>query len=127
MTDQPISFGDNVRVRDTEVTRASDVAGLVGTVYGWTVPSSSGVEEVIGEIPDDFAVNVHFEERDASLWFALGLLEFVDHGTGAVITIDGADKKWTRTTSGDWEESPLNTEQESSAKRFNGKRLNEKQ
>lgn len=105
MTDQQISFGDNVRVRDTEVTRASDVAGLVGTVYGETTPSVTDVE-VIGEVTGDYAINVHFEERGESLWFAPDLLEFIDRGAGAEITIDGVDKKWTRTESGEWEESP---------------------
>jgi hypothetical protein len=105
MTDQPISFGDTVRVRHTEATRAAGVAGLTGPVYGETTPSVTGVD-VIGEVTGDYAINVYFKDREESLWFAPDLLEFVDHGVGAEITINGVNKKWTRTESGEWEESP---------------------
>jgi hypothetical protein len=105
MTKQQISFGDNVRVRDTEITRAKGVAGLVGPVYGETVPSVTGAD-VIGETTGDYAINVYFEERDELLWFSPNLLEFVDHGAGTEITLKGVDKKWVRTENGEWEESP---------------------
>lgn len=105
MTEQPISFGDNVRVRDTAATRAAGVANLTGSVFGETTPSVTGVE-VIGEVTHDYAINVHFEQRGESLWFAPDQLEFMDHGAGAEITLKGVDKKWTRTESGEWEESP---------------------
>lgn len=96
-----ISFGDNVRVRDTVETRKVGLAGEVGSVYGETTPSATGVE-VIGETPDDWAINVHFEGRDDSLWFAPQLLVFIDHGPGTEIRIDGVDKKWVRDESGQW-------------------------
>lgn len=105
MRDQRISFGDNVRIRDTPATQAAGVAGLTGPVHGETTPSVTGVE-VIGEPDGDYAIAVHFEERGEALWFAPDLLEFVDHGAGAEITIKGVDRKWTRTESGEWEESP---------------------
>jgi hypothetical protein len=105
MTDQQISFGDNVRVRDTAATRTAGVAGLIGSVYGETTPSVTGVD-VIGEITHDYAINVHFEERGEAFWFAPDQLEFVNHGAGSEITLKGIDKKWTRTESGEWEESP---------------------
>ena len=118
MTEQ-ISFGDNVRVRDTAATQAAGVAGLTGPVYGETTPSTTEVD-VIGEVTNDYAINVHFEERGESLWFAPELLELVDHGAGAEITIDGVDKKWTRTESGEWEKSPEGTKVKSFWERLTG-------
>ena len=120
MTDQEISFGDNVRVRETPVTQAAGVAGLTGPVYGETTPSVTGVE-VIGESDGDYAINVHFEERGEALWLAPDLLELVDHGVGAEITIDGVGKKWTRTESGEWEESPGGTKHKSLWQRLTGR------
>ena len=96
-----ISFGDNVRVLHTEETEAAGVAGLEGQVYGETTPSVTNVE-VIGRLESDFALNVHFEERDLSLWFAPELLEFVDHAPGTEITLEGVPKRWTRSADGEW-------------------------
>ena len=98
----PISFGDNVKVRETPITQAAGIAGLVGNVYGFTTPSMTKVE-VIGELKEDFAFNVFFEERDEAFWLAPDLLEFVDHAAGTEIIIDGSDKKWVRNESGEWE------------------------
>jgi hypothetical protein len=105
LKNQQISFGDNVRVRNSVETQAAEVAGLIGQVYGETTPSVTGVE-VIGDVTRDYAINVFFEEQDESLWFSPDLLELVDHGAGTEITLDGVDKKWTRTESGEWIESP---------------------
>jgi hypothetical protein len=75
----------------------------VGQVYGQTTPSVTGVE-VIGEMNQDYAVNVHFEELNAEFWFAPELVEFMDHGTGTTITLDGIKKKWVRNKDGGWDE-----------------------
>jgi hypothetical protein len=96
-----ISFGDNVRVLHTAETEAAGVAGLEGQVYGETTPSVTNVD-VIGELESDFALNVHFEDLDSSLWFAPDLLEFVDHAPGTEITLDGVPKRWTRSADGQW-------------------------
>src|SRR5580704_7656899 len=40
------------------------------------------------EKENDFAVNVHFPDRDESLWFAPDLVEVIDHGAGTEITLD---------------------------------------
>lgn len=104
MPDQPIGFGDNVRVVTTADTESLGVAGLVGSVYGHTTPSVTGAE-VVGEITDDVAFNVHFDELNADFWFAPELLEFVDHGAGTEFTLDGAPKKWTRNADGGWDET----------------------
>src|SRR5690242_2367588 len=78
---RPVSFCDKVRVRATPQTEQRGVAGLVGVVYGETRPSVTGVEAV-GEVTSDYAVNVHFEGRAETFWFAPELLEFVDETPG---------------------------------------------
>lgn len=108
MSDIPISFGDTVRVQSTSTTKAAGFANLIGTVYGETMPSVSGVD-VIGDISDDYAINVHFDALDTSAWFEPTLLQFVDHGAGQEITLDGVDKKWVRNDDGEWLEQPGNT------------------
>src|SRR5687767_413951 len=102
------SFGDNVRIRPSVETESRGVAGLVGQVYGQTTPSVTGVE-VIGEITSDYAINVYFEDRHESFWFALSLVEFVDHAPGTEVTLDGVPKKWVRTETGEWSEEPTET------------------
>ncbi len=106
MADSPsISFGDKVRVRGTPATEAAGLAGLVGDVYGETTPSVTGVQ-IVGDLKEDYAVNVHFDQRDGEFWSNPDDLEFVDHAPGTTITLKGVDKKCVRTESGDWEETP---------------------
>ena len=104
-----VPFGnwfDRVRVRATSITEAAGLAGRIGQVYGETVPSSSGVgrEEIIGELKEDYAVNVHFDELNKSAWLTRDLLEFVDHAPGTQITVGGTTR--VRTATGEWIENP---------------------
>jgi len=101
-----LSFGDNVRVRSAPDTDALGLAGERGKIYGETTPSVTGIE-AIGALKSDYAVNVHFEQRNASLWFAPELLEFVDHAPGTEIRFDGTPKKWTRAADGSWTETDV--------------------
>jgi hypothetical protein len=94
-----IAFGDNVLVTTTALTSSLGLAGLTGMVYGETTPSVTGVE-VIGQPDDDYAIAVQLEGRDESLWFAVGLLEFVDHAPGTEIVI--GDKRVVRAVTGEW-------------------------
>ncbi|HEY0099884.1 MAG TPA: hypothetical protein VGB76_13130 [Pyrinomonadaceae bacterium] len=82
------------------------MADLIGNVQGETTPSVTGVE-VIGELKDDYAVHVFFEERDEGFWFAPEILEFVDHAAGTELRLDGVAKKWVRSESGEWVESEV--------------------
>jgi hypothetical protein len=100
----PIAFGDKVKVRATPDTEALGIAGLAGQVYGETTPSVTGVA-VIGPLTRDYAVNVHFDGRGETFWFASELLEFVDHAAGTEIRLDGVPKKWVRSKTGEWTES----------------------
>lgn len=106
-SDSP-AFGDKVRIRHLPETESKGLAGLVGNVYGQTTPSVTGVE-VIGELTSDYAINVFFEDRDESFWFAPALVEFVDHAPGMEVTLDGVPKKWVRTETGDWREESTET------------------
>ncbi len=96
-----ISFGDNVRVLVTSETTAQCVAGKVGSVLGMTTPSVTSVD-VIGELNEDYAINVSFEDEEGEFWFAHQLLEFIDHGAGTEIVID--DFKAIRNADGTWDE-----------------------
>jgi hypothetical protein len=101
-----ISFGDNVRVKDEKLTNELGVTGLIGNVRGETTPSVTNVV-VIGELVDDFAFNVFFDELKKDYWFAPQLLEFVDHASGTEIMLKGVPKKWTRNEAGEWIESNI--------------------
>lgn len=103
MPTTPLTFGDTVRVRATAETESIGLAGLTGSVYGETTPSVTDVE-VIGEDPDDFAINVFFDDLDEAKWFAPDLLDFIDHGAGAEIEIDGVAGKFVRSDDGEWVE-----------------------
>ena len=95
-----------VRIKTTSETESVDVAGLEGVIHGETVPSASGVTGVIGSTGEDCAVYVHFEGRGEGYWFAPELLEFVHHGAGTEVRLDGADSSWVKTDDGDWQEVP---------------------
>ena len=104
-----ISFGDNVRIKESVETKSLGLIGLIGQVFGETTPSVTGIE-IIGKSTQDYGINVFFEDRNESLWFAPNLLEFVDHGGGIVATLKGVNKKWVRSESGEWKELPLDEE-----------------
>jgi hypothetical protein len=99
----PITFGDNVRIRSAPDTEKAGLSGLLGQVYGHTTPSVTGVE-VIGPFSIDLAINVHFAERGESFWFAPQLVEFVDHAAGTEIEIGVGPSaaRFVRDSSGEW-------------------------
>jgi hypothetical protein len=78
---EKFTFSDTVRIRTVPSTQAAGVAGRVGNVAGFTKPSHTGVE-VIGEVKNDLAFSVIFENSHAQLWFAPELLEFANHAPG---------------------------------------------
>lgn len=101
---QPITFGDNVRVIAASETKKSRLSGRTGQVSGVTTPSVTNVQ-LIGKLKEDLAFNVYFEDQEESYWIVAELLEFVDHGTGTEITLEGIPTKWTRNAEGGWDES----------------------
>ncbi len=106
MADTLISFGDTVRVRASDETTRLGLAGRQGSVTGETTPSVTMVP-VVGALQSDYAIAVHFDDGRDDVWFVPRLLEFVDHGAGATITIDGVDMKMIRNADGSWREEPF--------------------
>lgn len=98
-----IAFGDNVRILPSAATDGAGITGLAGSIYGETVPSASGVS-VLGELADDYAVNVFVEELNKDFWLDPSLVEFIDYGAGAEITIQGSPVKIVRQADGSWAE-----------------------
>ena len=73
-------MSDAAWVRIAELPEAGEHAGRVGQIFGWSVPSSSGVGPVIGghvggSEKRDVAYSVFFEESRKQLWFAPHLVE----------------------------------------------------
>lgn len=98
-----IGFGDNVRINNTPETEALGVAGRIGQVYGHTTPSITGVA-VVGDAGTDYAINVYFDDRGDTLWFAPDLIQFVDHAPGTQIRVGGVSA--IRDAAGNWVETP---------------------
>ncbi|MEO8453851.1 MAG: hypothetical protein ABI454_01710 [Sphingomicrobium sp.] len=65
-------FGDHVPIKATEETERLGLAGREGIVHGWTTPSLTRVE-VVGQLTEDFAFNVNFEDvkKDDAEWVRL--------------------------------------------------------
>lgn len=92
-------FGDTVRIRHTTETAQAGIAGREGTVYGFTTPSVTGVE-VVGELMDDFALNVHVEALDAAFWLDPSNIELVSRPDTQVLTVGNKRIVVTRTEDG---------------------------
>jgi hypothetical protein len=103
LAESSVQFGDRVRVLPDESTKARGLVGKIGTVYGQTTPSVTN-PTIIGTPQKDYAVSVFFGDLGEQLWLPEHVLEFVDHGACATITLDGVDKAWTRNADGTWSE-----------------------
>jgi hypothetical protein len=106
------TFGNKVRIKRTSETEEKGLADKVGEVYGQTRPSMMELE-IIGNLKEDFAINVYFKDLQESFWFVEELIEYIDNGHGTEITLDGINKKWTKREIGEWIEedtSPTNNE-----------------
>jgi len=72
-------------VRIADLPEAGDFAGRVGEIFGWSIPSSSGVAPVIGSAfggsaREDFAYSVYFEDTGEQHWFSRHLIETLRGG-----------------------------------------------
>ena len=101
-----IAFGDNVKVLSSPETDEKGLSGKVGQVYGETTPSVTDVD-VIGEVKNNYAINVSIEELYEEYWFSPDLLELIDHAEGTEIII--GNHKSVRRADGSWEESEIKT------------------
>lgn len=99
-----ISFGDNVKIRKSQITDKLGLTGKIGQVSGETTVSVTDVD-VIGQIEEDFAFSVFFEDEDTQYWFAPHLLEFVDHAEGTILQVGNV--KAVRQADGTWEETVI--------------------
>lgn len=93
-----ISFGDNVKILNSEQTDELGLSGKTGEVLGETSPSSTGVS-FLGDAKDDYVINVAFEEPNAEYWFTPDLLEIVVQEDKKEITDNSnksanSNKKW---------------------------------
>jgi hypothetical protein len=97
------AFGDTVRILSMPATVEAGFAGRTGSVFGESIPSSSGVGPVIGEDGSDYALSVYFEDTDEQEWFAPNVVEFVDHGGEQEWSLDGGPA-FSRDADGQWRE-----------------------
>jgi hypothetical protein len=96
------TFGDHVRIAVTPETTAAGVAGLEGSVYGFTTPSVTGVN-VIGRVGEDYALAVVIESRGGeTFWLEEALVELIDHAPGTEIWAAGSPFKSVRNPDGSW-------------------------
>jgi hypothetical protein len=98
---------DLVRIRRSPETDRLGLSGKLGHVYGFTTPSvlknvSRTPVQFIGELHEDYAESVYFEDTGEHLWFAYQLLEHLDHDPGLEPTIGG--RRLFYTSDGRWEE-----------------------
>jgi hypothetical protein len=98
------SFGDRVRVRESPETLAAGIALLEGEVYGFTTPSTTGVQ-AIGGAPDDYALSISLASSDATVWLRPDLVEFLDHNPGAEVVV--GTKRLIRQADGSWLDEPV--------------------
>jgi hypothetical protein len=98
-----ISQFDTVRVVRTDETEALGYAGRTGTCYGFTTPSATGIDTVIGRTKADIAFNIHFDEHEVEdAWFAPNLVEYAGFAAGMTISLGG--KTFVRQPDGGWVE-----------------------
>jgi len=72
-------------VRIADLPEAREFAGRTGEIFGWSIPSTSGVGPVIGaefggSAREDFAYSVYFEDTREQHWFSRHLIETLRGG-----------------------------------------------
>jgi hypothetical protein len=98
-----VGFGDRIRIRVTPVTEELGLSGRTGLVYGFTMPSLTGVQ-VVGD-RSDCAVCIKIQGEEATRWIDPSLNEFIDHAPGMKIRV--GTRSWIRGADGEWaEETP---------------------
>lgn len=110
-------FGDNVRIKESSETVALGISGRYGEIYGFTTPSKTDIESV-GPKEEDLAYSVNIKELDKQFWIAPSLIEFVDHGAGTEMRLDGLPMTWRKEADGSWTEVPDTASTESRKKQW---------
>lgn len=99
----PVEMFDEVRIVRSAETEASGHADAVGTVFGVTTPSSTGVD-VIGSGDEDCAYNVDFADHLPNAWFAPDLVVF---SARPPVELTLGAKSFSRGAAGEWREGPV--------------------
>lgn len=99
---------DLVRIKGSPETDRLGLSGKIGHIYGFTTPSVTN-PSVIGDLREDYALNVYFEDTRQQLWFAHQLIEYLDHDPSLEATIGGR-RRLFYTSDGRWEEIAHNGE-----------------
>lgn len=105
--DNGIEMFDKVKILSSKETEEMGLAGQIGIVFGQTVPSSSGVENVIGDKGDDYAVAVCVDDSSDPVWIAGHLVEFSDTNSGTQLTLQVSENetlKFEKNKDGSWTE-----------------------
>jgi hypothetical protein len=105
MTEQsaPGAFGDIVRVSENVHTVQAGIAGLEGVVHGFTTPSATGIR-VVGQLEEDFAINVYIEALSQGFWLDPAYVELVSRPDVLKFGVAGKTIRVTRTADGYVEE-----------------------
>jgi hypothetical protein len=91
----------NAKIKDHPKTVELKLNGLTGIVFGQTIPSMSGVDDIIvGDSTADSAINVYFDDLKKGYWFSEDLVLFVDHNVGAVASV--GQTKMEKQSDGSW-------------------------
>ena len=93
---------DLVRIKSSPETDRLGLSGKLGHIRGFTTPSVTN-PTVIGDLREDYALSVYFEDNEQQLWLADQLLEYLDHDPGLEATIGG--RRLFYTPDGRWEEA----------------------
>ena len=92
MQGKQIRFGDYVQVIESPLTKRLGIAGLTGRVYGEATPSITCIA-IIGELQDDYAVNVYFDELSKTKWISPGCLRLIISAKGFEVSDTAFGKK----------------------------------
>jgi len=93
---------DHARLRHTPVTEAAGIAGLEGTTFGESVPSSSQVK-FIGSAPDDFVIHVYIDDLKEGFWLAPEHVELVQKSSPAPVSRAKSSTMSTPPADNGWE------------------------
>ena len=66
-----------VLILDSKKTLELNLSGKTGDVYGWTIPSQSGIEFIRNSDESDFAINVVLDDDGESLWIDEKLVSYL--------------------------------------------------
>ncbi len=85
---RPFLMGKKARIVANDLTNQLGIGGREGVIYGQTVPSSSGVTDVVGLTDQDYAINVFVDDLDEAYWLIEDLVEISDESIAMEFSIN---------------------------------------